>query len=73
MENWELSLDRMLTNPPDEPESHLFCEGDRCREPFQPGDDIYVIEGCNLCEECAKEWLYQQKHTATEEECYGEL
>lgn len=71
MENWELSLDRMLQNPPEPPESRFVCEGERCGEPFYPGDDVYELDGFYLCEECAREWLSEQKRAATEEECYG--
>ena len=70
MENWELQCDKWLATPPDEPESHLFCEGDKCGEPFYPDDKIYKIEGMNLCEECARTWLEEQAVTATWEDCY---
>lgn len=69
MIDWELSLDRYLTNPPDDPESNFLCG--ECKDPIYPNDEYYVIDGVNLCEDCAREWLYQQKHIATEEQCYG--
>ena len=69
MENWELSLDQWLTNPPEAPESHFQC--DECDEPFYPDDKVYSLDGLCLCEECAREWLEQQTTRATEEQCYG--
>ena len=69
MENWKLSLDSMLCNPPDMPESHYHC--DECEEPFYPDDKVYFLEGLNLCENCADSWFEQQMTRATEEQCYG--
>lgn len=71
MENWELSLDKWLTNPPEGRESHLFCDG-RCKEPFYPEDRIYRLDGLNLCEECVQDWLSEHEECVTEEDCYGE-
>lgn len=64
------SYDRWKTTPPDEPESNFTCEC--CGDFFLPDDKVYDIEGEEMCEECAKEWLERQVHLATEDECYGD-
>lgn len=69
MEQWQHDLDRWLTTPPEEPESHFFCDGENCGEPFYPDDYVYEIEGMNLCEDCAKLWLDSQKRLVTEGDC----
>ncbi len=71
MNDWTKSLDRWLTTPPEEKESLLYCDNEDCGEPFYPGDEVYEIEGVNLCKECALKWLEEQARVATEEECYG--
>lgn len=66
--SWEDSYDKWKTTPPDEPESRLHC--DECKDAIYPYDKYYLVDGLCLCEDCAREWLYQQEHTATEEQCY---
>ena len=70
--DWKMSLDKYLTNPPDDPESHLHCDGDKCRWTFIPEDKVYRIEELNLCRECALKWLEERAEIVTEEECYGD-
>lgn len=70
MEKWQYSLDEMLANPPEGEESKFVCEC--CKEPFEPGDRVYSIEGENLCIECATSWFDEQFHFAQETECYGD-
>ena len=70
MESWQRELDRWLTTLPDEPESEFMCM--RCKEPFYPEDTYYDCDGEYLCKDCAEEWLSEQAHVATEEQCYGD-
>jgi hypothetical protein len=69
VEDWQWSLDKMLANPPDDPDSHFKC--DQCGEVFLPGDRFYQLEGENLCYRCASSWLDDQSEYATEDKCYG--
>ena len=71
MDGWKQSLDRWLTTPPDDEETELYCDDEDCHDPIYPGDEYYVIDGMNLCRECALKWLDGRVQTATEEECYG--
>ena len=63
------AYDDWKCNPPEEKKSNLIC--DDCDNFIFPEDVFYRIDGCVMCEDCAKYWLDQQGHTATEEECFG--
>lgn len=69
---WEKQLDHYLTTPPEEMETHFFCE--LCKEPIFPGDSVYYIESEDetYCKDCAEKWLEDQRRTATYDDCYGE-
>ena len=71
MEQWQHALDRWLTTPPEEQESTFFCDGEDCGEPFYPDDYVYELDGRCFCENCAQEWLENQKRLVMEGECFN--
>ena len=69
MENWELALDRWLTNP-DEPKDSC-CKCCECKQPLYYGEVCYDIDGDTFCETCAQEWLNCRKVYVDEDMQYG--
>ena len=63
------AYDDWKTTPPDAPDTDFVCG---CGCEIFPDDVYYEIEGEKMCEECAKEWLEEQKHYATYDECFKE-
>lgn len=62
----DASYDKWRTTP-DEPESNFKC--DRCKQDIFPDEPYYEVEGDNLCPDCAKDWLEEQKCYAKECQC----
>ena len=58
------------SRPEEEIESDFKC--DKCKEDFYPDDAVFHIQGECLCEECAKDWLYENMSRATYEDCFKE-
>ena len=71
MEDWQYQEDKSLANPPEGEESRFICNW--CKEPFEPHDRLYTLDGFNLCIGCAHEWLEEQCRFVSEGECNGEL
>ena len=68
--SWETSYDAWKTTPPDDPVSRIKCEMCGCE--IYADESIYDIDGTQMCEGCATDWLDGQRATVTEEMAYGE-
>lgn len=69
MANWEKSLDRWLTTPPEEDTTECFCA--ECEEPLYVDDEYFELDGQILCEDCAKDWLDDRRSVVTEAMVHG--
>lgn len=70
MEEWQKSLDQWLDSEPEVHDSKCKCA--ECNVSLYPEEDYYDIDGDILCEECAREWLEENKSQVTDEMAYGE-
>lgn len=70
MENWELSLDKFLTNPPEQRKSRFRCCD--CREELHPDDEYYELDEDIYCSYCAEKWFDRQRKLVSEEQAYGD-
>lgn len=64
--SWETQLDHYLTTPPeDEYEPKFFC--DKCERGLFSGEKYYLLDGENLCPDCAEEWLEETSRFVQDE------
>jgi len=70
MEEWQKSLDRYLTTPPEPKESRCKCY--MCEDSLYPDEEYYELDGEIYCELCAEKWLDGQKNWVSEWMAYGE-
>lgn len=70
MEQWQHSLDRYLTTPPEPKESRCKCC--KCDEELYPDDEYYELDDEIYCEDCAEKWLKSKRNWVTYSMAYEE-
>lgn len=65
MDSWEAKYDDWKTAAPEPQISKIECA--ICKSHLYCGDTCYEIEGDYYCEDCAQEWLEEQRFIIDED------
>ena len=71
MDEWEKYYDKWKITPPERRRSSK-CICCICKEELFPDEEYYELEGDIYCEDCADNWLKQQRNWVTEDMAYGD-